>query len=610
MSRSRIFIIGLCLLIAASVAADNDAGRESPFSFGAGGRSLGLGGSFTAISNDASAVFYNPAGLSRQLYQNLTLLHASLFEGTIYDFAAWAYPISPDDGIGVSFSRIGTQDIKRVEDFIETGDFNYSSSQAVFAYGRRFSRFFSLGFSFKAVNQSFDDLSDWAIGADVGALVRPSPILSFGFIARDLMQPELKLDTVSESVPRSFVVAAALEQVRIANDIAVTLTGDFEKYTDRDIKIRAGGEVLFLGRYAIRAGFDRDNLALGAGAKIGPVHVDYAYKIIDYVDNSHRFALTFDIGAPTSERFQPPEPILVPVEPRPEQLTPEQRRFNELRETASEFFRQLELDSALYYYQQALQYEPDNAQIKQTIASIQKDLEQRRERQRQLEMAEGEIEQFVNRYLSQAQTFANKNYYLAALDLLELVLDMDPDNEVATNLKADIQNKIQTEVNRNLEKARLARQEGRALDAVEAYNRILELSPDADSIAAERRKLLSGLDVAQQLNLGIEHFNQQRYQQARQRLEAVLRLDPGNTVAKEYLQRIDNAEKQPSTLEDLQKNREIWNLYLEGIRHMRNQQYQQAIDAWQKVLEVFPDNEETRNNIEQARLRLQSEQSN
>jgi tetratricopeptide (TPR) repeat protein len=225
-------------------------------------------------------------------------------------------------------------------------------------------------------------------------------------------------------------------------------------------------------------------------------------------------------------------------------------------------------------------------------------------------MAEGEIEQFVNRYLSQAQTFANKNYYLAALDLLELVLDMDPDNEVATGLKADIRHKIDTEIERNLEKARLARQEGRALDAVEAYNRILELSPDADSVAAERRKLLSGLDVAQQLNLGIEHFKQQRYQQARQRLEAVLRLDPGNAVAQEYLQRIDSAEKQPSTLEDLQKNREIWNLYLEGIRHMRNQQYQQAIDAWQKVLNVFPDNEETRNNIEQARLRLQSEQSN
>ncbi|HPC12149.1 MAG TPA: hypothetical protein PK112_08635, partial [candidate division Zixibacteria bacterium] len=54
------------------------------------------------------------------------------------------------------------------------------------------------------------------------------------------------------------------------------------------------------------------------------------------------------------------------------------------------------------------------------------------------------------------------------------------------------------------------------------------------------------------------------------------------------------------------KDPEAWQLYLEGLRFMRNQEYQKAIDAWEKVLERYPGNEATLDNIEQARLRLKS----
>ena len=40
---------------------------------------------------------------------------------------------------------------------------------------------------------------------------------------------------------------------------------------------------------------------------------------------------------------------------------------------------------------------------------------------------------------------------------------------------------------------------------------------------------------------------------------------------------------------------------------MRNQEYEEAIKAWEKVLQAYPGNENTLNNIEQARLRLLSE---
>ena len=42
---------------------------------------------------------------------------------------------------------------------------------------------------------------------------------------------------------------------------------------------------------------------------------------------------------------------------------------------------------------------------------------------------------------------------------------------------------------------------------------------------------------------------------------------------------------------------------------MRNKEYNKAINAWNKVLEKYPNNVNTLNNIEQAKLRLKSEES-
>ncbi|MCH7948156.1 MAG: hypothetical protein IIC66_10205, partial [candidate division Zixibacteria bacterium] len=62
--------------------------------------------------------------------------------------------------------------------------------------------------------------------------------------------------------------------------------------------------------------------------------------------------------------------------------------------------------------------------------------------------------------------------------------------------------------------------------------------------------------------------------------------------------------------ETLQADKEIWPLYLEGLKHMRDKKYGAAIAAWQKVLKVYPDNPNTLNNIDQASLRLKAEKQN
>ena len=61
------FIIIFLLLICTTIYAQ-DAGEASSLldnQYGFGAKSIAMGGAFTAVSDDYSAVFWNPAGLSQ-----------------------------------------------------------------------------------------------------------------------------------------------------------------------------------------------------------------------------------------------------------------------------------------------------------------------------------------------------------------------------------------------------------------------------------------------------------------------------------------------------------------------------------------------------------------
>jgi len=51
-----------------------------------------MGAAFVGVSDDASATYWNPAGLSQITRKELTLLKATLFADTTYDFYSFVRP--------------------------------------------------------------------------------------------------------------------------------------------------------------------------------------------------------------------------------------------------------------------------------------------------------------------------------------------------------------------------------------------------------------------------------------------------------------------------------------------------------------------------------------
>ncbi|MBD3257553.1 PorV/PorQ family protein [candidate division GN15 bacterium] len=603
-----IGLVTVLLVLMATAVQAGDAGRESPFLLGSGSRSLGMGGGLTALSSDASAVYYNPAGLAGLRYQQLSFQHSVLFEHSIYDVGTWVYPVNENHGLGISFMRLGTADIIRRVDFARDGEFDYSHSQMLFAYGRNIGEPFTVGVTLKIVNQALDDFSDFAVGADVGWRLHFGEHVSVGAIARDLIPAKLQLDSTSERTPMSAMGGVALHDIAISDYVKFAATLDLERVEDREFNIHAGGEVTLHDHYAFRLGYDRDDVAFGAGLQYGRLHVDYAYKLVEYVEDIHHFTLSLDLGKSIEEQIRLRELAKLPPEP-----TEEEKRFAALVDSANYYMHRFQLDSASAYFRLALDIEPDNQEIIGSLAAIAEARRVQEDQEQRLQEAQAELNQTVNSFLTQAELLFAKRSYAASLDLLELIFDIDPSNPRAQRLKRQIETAKADEIVSQLAEAETAVDENRLVSAIEAYNRVLEIDPDNAQARAAKQRVMATMDLPEKIRLGVEMFNQGQYSAARRQFREILEVNPDEAVAKDYLERIERqpVEPQPvqtSTLDDLQKDPEIWSLYLDGLRHMRNKEYQSAIDAWSKVLEKYPNNSNAQNNIEQARLRLKTEQ--
>src|SRR5690349_11819736 len=79
--------------LSTSYAGGATGGQVDQFmSYGAGARSLAMGAAFVGVSDDASATYWNPAGLSQVTRKEITLMQATLFADTKYDFYSLVFP--------------------------------------------------------------------------------------------------------------------------------------------------------------------------------------------------------------------------------------------------------------------------------------------------------------------------------------------------------------------------------------------------------------------------------------------------------------------------------------------------------------------------------------
>ena len=101
---------------------------------GAGARGLAMGGAQVASAKDATAGYWNPAGLTGiKEYPNVGLMHAEYFGGIAkYDYLSGAMPIQNNKrALGFSILRFAVDDIPNTLYLVEPdGRVNYENIQS------------------------------------------------------------------------------------------------------------------------------------------------------------------------------------------------------------------------------------------------------------------------------------------------------------------------------------------------------------------------------------------------------------------------------------------------------------------------------------------------
>ena len=151
-------------------------------SLGIGARGLSMSNTMTAIANDVTAGYWNPACLSvMDKRYELALMHAEYFAGIAkYDYGAIAVRIDSQSTVGLSYIRFGVDNIMNTTELIDNqGNVNYnrisyfsSADHAVFlSYAHHFKqiRCLSVGGNVKILRRVIGKFAGaWGFGLDLG----------------------------------------------------------------------------------------------------------------------------------------------------------------------------------------------------------------------------------------------------------------------------------------------------------------------------------------------------------------------------------------------------------------------------------------------------------
>ncbi|HEX3074364.1 MAG TPA: PorV/PorQ family protein [Ignavibacteriales bacterium] len=299
---------------------------------GAGARAMAMGGAYASVANDASALYWNPAGAVWGENFQIEVMHNSWLAGTSYDFAGVVIPLPGlRSALGLSILTLGMdeQPVRTVERPEGTGEKYDARDFAIgLTYSAALTDRFSFGITGKYINQRIWNESGDAFAMDLGIFYNTQldglrlgfSISNFGtklqLSGRDIdstIDPDADSEGVdripaqyktgSYSLPLLFRFGISYNADLKSFGTAL-LSVDLNHPSNAPESVNFGAEYGFLNMFFIRGGYEnafedeaQNGLTLGGGidyymtaSSIG-VRLDYAWSDWGILDNAQRFSV-------------------------------------------------------------------------------------------------------------------------------------------------------------------------------------------------------------------------------------------------------------------------------------------------------------------------------
>lgn len=326
-----IILFNLSIFISSAHATEKYAGEF--LNIGVGARALGMGGSFAAIADDATTAYWNPAGLGSIKNTQIAFMHTGIFGLDKYDFVNCIQPISKSSTLGLSWIRLGIDDIP-ITELSKPGDMSASNRPVIvgymhdtenafiFSYGKRIKSpiqmndfDINIGGNTKFIYNSVSGIRRNAIGfgGDLGILCRKSLLtdrnenkrnfISLGVTAQDFFKTRIIWNTTSSPSHTDIIqpnIKIGVAYSQFINSISSRMTFTMDANTRYGLETNYGIEYNLGNLLSLRTGIQNSNFTAGAGLNIafarGSSELSF---LIDYAFLSHELGNTHRISAMT-----------------------------------------------------------------------------------------------------------------------------------------------------------------------------------------------------------------------------------------------------------------------------------------------------------------------
>lgn len=294
----------MIILLPVILNAQNENAGTSGFTFlkvNYSARAAAMGNAYTGLSNDADAVFFNPAGLVQIDSPQASITYMSYLDGINCGSAAYAYPVNDKTSFAVFAKGLSASEDRTIAD--EMGQYagiDGTFGMSDFIFGISVARYLidmlDVGINAKFIQESLDDNSASAVVLDAGIMHQSTnENLKIGIALRNIGK-QLTYhtdDEYEEVMPTTLTVGFNYHPQE-----KFYATVDIYKPLDNDIFGRFGFEYQVHPIFTLRAGYktnasdwatggDNDflsGISFGTGFDLNVYNLKMDYAIVSYGD--------------------------------------------------------------------------------------------------------------------------------------------------------------------------------------------------------------------------------------------------------------------------------------------------------------------------------------
>jgi hypothetical protein len=299
----------------------------------AGARAVGMAEAFSAVVDDATAIYWNPSALAKLKQQEISFTHNNWLAGTKHEFISYCVPMGGAGTIGfdITVLNMGEMEVTNTTYPDGTGEyFNCYDWQFSVGYGRNLTDKVAFGIVGKYIQQTIWDIKASAMAMDLGISAQTGfkslrlaavmtnfgsdIVFSGGNLETDAQYNGLSITETStqriavlahpSSLPLTYKLGCAYDFIDGASH-KLTTALDYVHPNDGSEKQNIGAEYSFNKMFFVRSGIrididarDDDNAyspTFGFGVHYGfgmvKTKIDYAYADYGSLEAAHRIAL-------------------------------------------------------------------------------------------------------------------------------------------------------------------------------------------------------------------------------------------------------------------------------------------------------------------------------